>query len=189
MSEQGTLPPGRMTVEQFLEWARRQPEGKYELEHGQVVVAMAPEVTRHARAKGEAFIALRAAIRAAGLPCEAFVDSLGVRTGADTLYGPDVVVNCGETVEPTAQTVPAPIIVVEILSPSTERRDVPQKFADYFRLPPVRHYLLVDASARTVTHHRKEPDGTARTAIQGSGPLTFDPPGITIQVEDLFASG
>jgi Uma2 family endonuclease len=182
-------PPGRMTVEQFLVWVRQQPKGKYELERGEVVVAMAPEVARHARSKLATVNALSAAIRAAGAPCEAFIDGLGIRTDADTLYIPDVVVNWGAAVDATAQTLPAPIIVVEILSPSTERKDVLQKFADYFRLPSVRHYVLVDAAARTVMHHRKEPDGTARTAIQGNGPLTFDPPGITIQVDDLFAPG
>jgi Uma2 family endonuclease len=185
----GGMTPGGMTVEQFLVWVRRQPKGKYELERGQVVVDMAPEVARHARAKLATVNAFAAAIQAAGAPCEAFIDGLGIRTDADTLYVPDVAVNCGDAVDPAAQTLPAPIIVVEILSPSSERKDVLQKFAGYFRLPSVRHYLLVDAAARTVMHHRKEPDGTARTSIQGSGPLTFDPPGLTIAVEQLFEPG
>lgn len=185
MSE-SAAPPGRMNVEQFLAWVRQQPEGRYELHDGLVVTDMAPEVARHARAKGETFIALRSAIKAAGLPCEAFIDGLGIRTDAETMFIPDVVVNCGASVEATAQTLPAPVIVVEILSPSTERKDAVRKFAGYFRLPALQHYLLVDAADRMLVHHRKQPDGSAQTAILGGGALTLDPPGLTVQVEELF---
>jgi len=178
-----------MTVEQFLDWADRQPSGRYELADGHVVTDMAPQVARHARAKLATANALANAIKAARIPCEAFIDGLGIRVDDHTLYIPDASVNCGEAVDAQAQTLPSPVIVVEVVSPSSERRDAIKKFADYFRLPSVQHYLLVDAAARMVMHHRKEPDGTARTSIQGSGKLTFDPPGITIQVEDLFAPG
>lgn len=177
-----------MTVAQFLAWSDRQPTGRYELQDGEVV-AMAPEALRHVRAKGEVFLALRNAIRTAGVACEAFMDGVGIPIDDRTLYIPDASVNCGEPLDDQAQTLPAPVIVVEVVSPSSERRDAIQKFAGYFRLPSVQHYLLVDAAARMVMHHRKQPDGAARTSIQGSGPLTFDPPGITIQVEDLFPAG
>lgn len=187
MSEQSTLPPGRMDVEEFLAWVRQQPKGRYELQDGQVVTDMAPQVARHARTKLATVNVLAQAIKAAGAPCEAFIDGLGIRTDADTLYIPDVAVNCGERMDDSAQALPNPVIIVEVLSPSSERKDAIQKFADYFRLPSVQHYLLVDAAARMVMHHRKAADGaSAHTSIQGSGPLTFDPPGITIEVGDLF---
>ena len=70
--------PAPMTVEEFIDWAMAQPEGRYELVDGEVV-AMAPERIAHARLKAEIWLALREAIAAKGLPCEALVDGAGVR--------------------------------------------------------------------------------------------------------------
>ena len=63
-------PLPRMTSAEFVDWAMRQPSGRYELVDGEVV-AMSPERSGHNRVKGNVFVALRAAIKAAGLPCQA----------------------------------------------------------------------------------------------------------------------
>ena len=48
-----------------------------------------------------------------------------------------------------------PVIVVEVISPSTHKVDTTQKLADYFRIPSVRHYLIVNTSRRAVVHHER----------------------------------
>jgi Uma2 family endonuclease len=108
------LRPRRMTADEFIAWAMEQPEGeRYELLAGEVV-AMSPERTGHGRAKGNAYVALREAIRARGLPCEAFVDSVSVRVDDDTVYEPDVLVHCGERLGPDVVEVSDPVILVEV---------------------------------------------------------------------------
>jgi Uma2 family endonuclease len=177
-----------MTTSQFYAWVETQPSSKFELIDG-FVVAMAAERVGHARVKAAMYVALRAAIRAAGVPCEAFMDGLAVEVGERTAYEPDALVNCGEPPAADLLFAPSPVIVVEVTSPSTGRIDAVRKFADYFRVPSIRHYLIVDGDARVVLHHRKDGDGRIQTSIPGTGPLALDPPGITLRVEDLFEPG
>src|SRR6516162_6360362 len=85
------LPKQRMKVPEFLAWAGKQPEtARYELVDGEII-AMTRDTVGHNRAKFAAAIALRAAIRAAGVPCEVFIDGVGVKIKDGTLRIPDVV--------------------------------------------------------------------------------------------------
>ena len=185
MAEPIQIPTERMTRAEYYAWAEAQAGGKFELLEGQVV-AMAPERALHVQTKTLVWSALRAAIRDAGVPCQAFGDGLAVEIGQGSAYQPDALVNCGDRIPGDIMVAPNPVVVVEVASPSTSRIDAIAKFADYMRLVSVRHYLLVDAVKRIVIHHAKEADDGIRTAIQGAGPLRLDPPGITIRVEDLF---
>jgi Uma2 family endonuclease len=179
-------PPGRMTVDQFLAWLEEGPEGvRYELVAGQPV-AMAPERAAHARRKAEIWLALRDGIQSAGLTCEALPDGMTVKIDEHTAYEPDAVVHCEETLPDDAVIVPAPVIVVEVLSPTTRARDAGAKLADYFRLPSVRHYLLVQTERRTVIHHRRADDGDIRTRIVTAGALELDPPGLTVDLDRIY---
>jgi Uma2 family endonuclease len=179
------LPAEPMTRDAFYAWAERQPRGRYELHDGRVV-AMAPERARHAEAKLLATIALREAIAAAGLDCQAYVDGLAVQVGERTAYEPDALVNCGPKPDPDSVVAPNPVVVVEVTSPSTARTDSTGKLVDYFRVPGIQHYLILDPSRRVLVHHRRTGEGTLATAILGGGTLVLDPPGLTLQVEALF---
>src|SRR5688500_12660530 len=113
----------RMTADEFLDWAMAQPEGvRYELVAGEVA-AMAPERASHARAKVAVFDALRAAVAAAGLPCEAFIDGIAVRIDEATVYEPDVLLRCGTPVADDCIEIVDPVVVVEVLSPSSRHKD------------------------------------------------------------------
>ena len=68
----------RFTADEFFVWAAEQESGRFELSGG-VVVAMAPERVGHSLAKVDAIFALRAAIRARGLACEALPDGVSIR--------------------------------------------------------------------------------------------------------------
>jgi Uma2 family endonuclease len=174
-----------MTRQEFYAWVERQPTSRFELVEGHVQ-ALAPERAVHARVKLNACLALRNAISRSGLPCEAFIDGLAVEVGEDTAYEPDVLVQCGDRVAANSLVAPSPVIVVEVTSPSTGRTDAVRKFRDYFRIPSVRHYMITESEPRVVLHHQREANGQIQSAILGSGALSLDPPGLTIQVEDLF---
>ena len=182
-----TPPPGKMSRQQFYAWAEQQPRGRYELMDGQVV-AMAPERIGHARAKAASWLALHEAIAAAGVPCEAFMDGVAVEVGEDTAYVPDALVHCGPPPSEDSFTAPNPVIVVEVASPSTARVDSVQKLADYFRVPSILHYLILDTRRRMAVHHRRGEGGTILTTILPGGPLTLDPPGLHLTVEALFGA-
>ncbi len=173
-----------MTVDEFLATAESR-EGRWEIEHG-VAYAMAPERLDHGRVKGDAYVALRAALRRAGLPCEAVIDSVAVRVTSRTAYQPDVLIYCGPRLPPDIREIANPVIVVEVVSPSTERRDERQKLVGYSSLPSVAHYLTIDPRDRSVLHYRHDGDGQIAPRILYDGDLTLDPPGLQLAIADLF---
>jgi Uma2 family endonuclease len=175
-----------MTADEFIAWAMEQPEGKrYELVAGEVV-AMAPERVGHGRMKGRAYTSLQEAIRVAGVGCEALPDGMSVRVDADTIYEPDALVRCGPPIDDNAVEIADPIIVVEVVSPSSRRRDTGSKLEDYFRIPSLRHYLIVKTENKAIIHHhRNDEAGEIATHIIRDGVLRLDPPGLV--VTGLFA--
>lgn len=176
--------PKRMTVEEFIPWAMARPETEhYELVAGEIV-AMSPERSVHARTKGRIFRRLSEAIEKAGLDCEAFIDGMAVQVDAETLYEPDALVRCGDRLPDDALVVTDPLIVVEVLSPSTAYRDVGDKLIDYFRIPSVRHYLIANVKTRVVVHHERDGGDAIATRIIHDGRLRLDPPGI--ELTDIF---
>jgi Uma2 family endonuclease len=175
----------RMSVAEFLIWAEAQDKGRFELIDGQPVT-MAPERTEHVAAKLRAANALTAGIQRAGVPCEAFVEGLAVVVDGSTSYLPDALVNCGEPMAPDAMIAPNPLIVVEVLSPSTRRIDTTVKLAGYFRVASLAHYLIVDLGQRHVVHYRKQADGTVTVAVITEGDIALEPPGISVAVPSLL---
>lgn len=175
--------PRNPTREEYRAWAERQPR-RYELCWG-VVIPMNAERIDHVRVKMRVWQALDAAIRAAGLDCEALGDGATVEIGDDTDYEPDALVNAGPRLDPDAIAAPNPIIVVEVASPSTASIDTGVKLADYFLVPSIQHYLIVRTAKREVIHHRRDGE-EIRARVIRSGPLRLDPPGLTVMVEDFF---
>jgi Uma2 family endonuclease len=176
-----------MTAAEFIAWAMEQPDGaRYELVAGEVV-GMAPERASHSRVKKRVARLLDDAIENAGLECEAFTDGMAVQVSADTAYEPDALVRCGPPVPDDTVEISDPVVVVEVLSPSTRARDAGAKLADYFLLPSVRHYLIVDTKKRTVIHHARAGGGAEiATRIVRDGALRLDPPGVALDVAELF---
>lgn len=177
--------PAILSREEYRRWAEAQPRGRHELVAGEVV-AMAPERIEHLRVKAAVWLALRQAIRAAGVPCEALPDGATIEIGNDTDYEPDAVVACGERMAGDKVAVSNPVIVVEVLSPSTRSVDTGAKLADYFRVPSIQHYLIVRADRCAVIHHRRRDDGAIETRFIAEGRIPLDPPGIGVAVEDFY---
>ena len=179
-------PPLRMSRTEYRRWAEAQPRGRFERVAGEVV-AMAPERAAHNRVKARVWRALDAAIRSAGLPCEAFADGMTVEIGEDHDYGPDAVVNCGDPLPAHAVAAPNPVVVVEVLSPSSRSTDTGAKLADYFRVPSVRHSLVPQAGFQQVIHHRRSDGGASiETRVLLDGTIRLDPPGFGVAIADFY---
>ena len=186
MGHQAADTPLRMSRAEFRRWAETQPRGRYERVDG-IVVRMAAERVGHVRAKARAWRALDRAVRAAGLPCEALADGMTVEINGDTDYEPDALVNCGPTLGDDDITAPNPVVVVEVLSPSTKSVDTGAKLSGYFLVPSIRHYLIIRADRRSVVHHGRRDDGGIETRLLTAGPIALDPPGISIALEEFYA--
>jgi Uma2 family endonuclease len=185
MSSMTAVPKSRMTVDEYLAWAVGHP-GRYELVDG-TVFAMSPESAGHAEKKAAVHAALLADIRARGLPCHVLPDGMTVRVDEATAYEPDALVYCGARIAASATEVPNPVIVVEVLSPSTRHIDLSAKLADYFRLPSVAHYLIVDPNKPRIVHHARSAGDTILTRIVTDGSISLDPPGVELTIAAVYS--
>ena len=148
---------------------------------------MAPEGSVHARLKARIWRALDREITTFGLPCEAMPDGMTVEVDEDTDYEPDALINCGPPIPDNDTVAPNPVVIVEVLSPGTAGVDAGGKLADYFRVPSVRHYLLVRPARREIIHHHRV-DDRIETRIVREGFVELDPPGIRLSVDEVYGS-
>jgi Uma2 family endonuclease len=174
----------RMNVEEFLAWAVNQP-GRHELFRGEVY-AMSPETAGHADTKAAVYNALAGGHPSAPSPCHVFPDGMTVRIDETTAYEPDALVYCGEKLPPSAIEVPEPVIVVEVLSPSSRQVDLAIKLAGYFLLPSLAHYLIVDPPRSLILHHSRTGDAIL-TRVVTEGAIVLDPPGLELALADVYA--
>ena len=64
---------------------------------------------------------------------------------SNAVFYPNVSVHCNQTLPGKALTTKSPTLIVEILSPSTRNYDLTTKRKEYFLIPSLRHYLLIDS--------------------------------------------
>lgn len=186
MSASLAVPASRMTVQQYLEWARRQPTGRYELVDG-VPVAMSPERNVHALVKGAVYRAFLEAVSESRLDHVVLPDGPTVVISGHQSREPDVAVQSREGIDWNSTTIDSPIVLVEVTSPTTMRTDTDDKLIEYFSLASVQHYVLVHPSQRTTVHHRRVANNSIETRIVSDGCLQFEPPGFSVRVERFFA--
>jgi Uma2 family endonuclease len=149
---------------------------------------MNAERSQHWDVKGAAYRALHDAIKRAGLPCHAVIDGASVRLSNSKLVEPDVLVYCGEKVARDVLEVPNPLIVVEVLSPSTQTMDLGAKLQGYFGLPSVQHYIVIDPDRPLLIHHKRGIGDALETRIASGPTLRLDPPGLEVDLSEVLAS-
>ena len=179
------LTKSRMTVDEFIAWAAGMP-GRHELHRGEVY-AMSPESAGHAERKGALYLALRNAVSQKSVPCRVLPDGMTVRIDETTAYEPDAIVYCGAKIVGSALEVSNPLVIVEVLSPSTRSVDLSIKLAAYFQLPSVAHYLIVDPEQPSVIHHSRGAVGDIITRVVTEGAIQLDPPGIELTLDQIYA--
>ncbi|MEZ5935713.1 MAG: Uma2 family endonuclease [Alphaproteobacteria bacterium] len=101
------------------------------------------------------------------------------------MFEPDASVAADSSLDDNGVFAPEPVIVVEVLSPSTAMRDASVKLEDYFRVPTIAHYLVIDPDRKVVFHHRRAAE-KIETEIHHQGGLRLEPPGIEVEVGDFF---
>lgn len=147
---------------------------------------MAPERVARARTKARVWRALEDAIQEACVPCEALPDGITIEIGDHTDYQPDAVVNCGDILPGEEVAARSPVIIVEVLSPSTQSVDTGRKLADCYTLPSLHHYLIFRPDAPHVIHHERGEPGPILTRIVTQGTLSLNPPGIILRLRDIY---
>jgi Uma2 family endonuclease len=128
---------------------------KHEFLAGEVV-AMAGGTIEHGRLASKVSSALGAQLQ--GRPCEVFSSDVRVSVLATGLRTyPDLSVVCTrlERDPENANSVTNPVVLVEVLSDSTEADDRGRKFAHYRRIPSLREYVMVSQDDQRIEVYRR----------------------------------
>ena len=177
----------RMDADAFMAWYDAQPEGqRFELFNGHVY-EMQGERVAHGLVKLRVATSFLRQIDGAKLRCQVFGDGMAARVDADSVFEPDTLVRCGPRVPADTKLILDPMIVVEVLSPTTQHVDVFRKFNGYFRNPHIVHYVIVNSVDRHALHHFRTSDGRVESRMYTSGKIDFDPPGLTLELAEIFS--
>lgn len=145
-----------LSAEEFIAWEGGQVE-RHEFVNGEVF-AMAGAEDRHVTVALNVAIALRAHLR--GTPCRTFMSDMKLNVAAaNSYFYPDVMVTCDAGDAASALVKQQPVLLVEVLSPSTAAYDRGDKFVHYRRIASLQEYVLVDIDTRRTDVFRKQADG------------------------------
>ena len=175
----------RMTAAEFLVWDAGQTL-KHEFVAGEVF-AMAGGEDRNSTVALNIAIALRQHLR--GSPCRVYGSDVKLSVeAADCYFYPDLMVTCSATDAADRLIKREPVLVVEVLSPSTAAYDRGDKFAAYRQLPALQEYLLVDVDGQRCDLFRKGADGLwVLYPTAGAEPVQLASVALTIAADVLWA--
>lgn len=122
------------------------------------IFAMAGASASHNLTKGNMIVALRPGVRQRGY--RVFDENMRLAVQERKYYTyPDIMVSCDPDDRRDPYLIRQPMLIVEVLSPSTAEYDRTEKFAQYQKLTSLRHYLLVSQTAWVVEWLRRDDAG------------------------------
>ena len=172
--------PKPMTLEEFLDWESRQ-EVRYEFD-GTQPIAMAGGTAAHTRIQRNLALALGGRLR--GKPCEFFGSDLKIEV-AGTIRYPDGFVVCSPLAN-TATVVRDPVVIFEILSPSTSGKDRIIKTREYQATPSVKHYVILEQDRIAATVFTRADDDWITHILLEDANLAMPEIGITLALAELY---
>jgi Uma2 family endonuclease len=169
------------TLEEFLAFDDG-TDTSYQLFEGRLV-AMNPPLRGHA-------ILTARLVRMVGSqlkpPCEVAAEA-GIMpvNRRHSWYKADLIVTCtpGNYKDPF---IAEPVLVAEILSPTTTTTDFNRKLPDYQQIPSMRDVLLVSSMERRVRHWRHEPDGWIERQHRGAATIRLSGLPVAVATTDLY---
>ena len=173
-----------LTREQFFTWVQAQ-EHRYEFD-GVQPVAMTGGTIRHNLIMLSTHRALER--RLASGSCRPLGPDAGVATVGDIVRYPDAVVTCS-TLNQSDHLVPRPVVMVEVVSPSSMRLDRVVKLREYQAVASVRTYVIVESEALAITVLSRDHEDAAFTAagLTEADVLEISAIGISVPVLELYA--
>ncbi len=160
------VPPHRLSLAAYLAWEAEQAE-RNEFWRGEVF-AMVGAKRGHGRVIANLMRHLGNHLD--GTPCQAFSENMKVQVGEQAVLYPDVFVTCDREFSASQAVFTTPILIVEVLSPSTQGYDRSKKFAIYHEIDSLREYALVDPDTRRVEVYRLGDDGLWNLLDMSDGP-------------------
>jgi len=176
-----------MSESDYLSFEAQSPT-RHEYVAGEVF-AMTGTTMRHNAIAINLVTALRTHLK--GSPCRAYISDVRLRVQRQgAYYYPDIVVHCseaGQSADLDAVAVTDPVLIVEVLSPSTEAIDRREKLIAYRTLPSLVEYVLVSTDrARVEVHRRDGDDQWVKIEYAGDEPVELASTGLTIAMRAIY---
>lgn len=170
-----------MSLDEFLAWEHEQ-ELRYEFD-GFRPVAMTGRTIAHPEIATNIIEALRRRLQ--GRSCRAFRGDLKILAAGRVRY-PDAMVMCS-SVANDANIVPEPVVVFEVLSPSTASVDRIAKNEEYRQTPSIQHYVMLGQASQAATAFSRVGDDWIGHVLTGDASLSFPEIGIELPLGEICA--
>lgn len=179
-------PLTKMSAEEYLA-IDRAAEFRSELLDGEMV-AMSGGSMRHSQLGVNLIVELQTALR--GRNCQAFNSDFRVRVSATTYTYPDATVVCGKPAlaDERQDVLLNPIVIFEVLSPSTERYDRGIKLQRYRAIDSLEDYILVDQNQMRVERYTRSSGNTwtLRDYAGADATSTIESIGVSLALHRLY---
>ena len=169
-----------MGIEDFLDWRERQ-DGRYEYD-GFAPVAMTGGSYAHEIVSANIVGALHPRLR--GTPCRVIGSSALLATRGK-LRNPDAMIVCGP-VDPAVRVIPEPVVVFEVLSPSTSFTDRIAKAREYGATPSIRRYVILERLRMGATVFSHDSGQWVAAILEGETDLALPEVGLTIPLSEFY---
>jgi Uma2 family endonuclease len=182
-----SVPSPRISVEDYLELDRRS-ERRSEYYEGELFPVEVATIN-HGRIQGNLYTAVRA--RLANGPCEALLSSVRVRIPHTKKYTyPDLIIACGmlELEDRNRDTLLNPVVLFEILSPSTSGLDHELKLMLYKTIPSLKEYILVSQRRMHIERYirQNERQWLYDDVMAADGNLVLESVGCSIPLSEIY---
>jgi Uma2 family endonuclease len=184
---QAAEPLRKMTIAEFDAFTAGIADGReYELVDGKLVMMANPTET-HEQIASNIAAPLKLAMDKRG--CRTYQGGMRVQADDDSKahdkYRPDVLVRCGPSENKTYVT--DPIVIVEVLSPSTMDNDRGRKLLFYKGMPTVQHIVLAYSDQMRIEHYAQKPDGWQLEVLTApEDRLTLEAVGFEMDLDQVY---
>ena len=171
------------TANEFLDWAVQQDQ-RYEFD-GIRPVLMNGGSLRHDNITGSLRTALRARLR--GSRCSNYGPNVGIRTIGEIIRYPDGLVTCTSSPD-TDRIASGPVIVFEVVSPSSRRYDHFIKFAEYKEVPSILRYVVIESDFPGLHVYHRQPgeDTFGAFTLKADAIMSLPEVSIDVPVAELY---
>jgi Uma2 family endonuclease len=179
-------PKTLLTAQEYLA-LEREAEYKSEYYKGEVF-AFAGASLRHNLIAGNFLATIHSQLL--GGPCSAFPSDMRITIPQTPHFSyADVVVVCGKAQldDDFKDNLLNPIVIIEVLSPSTERYDRGTKFESYQRIDSLMEYVLVSQDRPRVEQFLRQPDGRwLYSETSGEGVVSLTSVNCELSLSDIY---
>ncbi len=140
--------------------------------HNLIALTLASEIKQHLKGKS----------------CRTYISDMKVhiqKQGNEHFYYPDVMVSCDDQ-PPSEYYENNPILIIEVLSPSTETRDKLEKLSAYSRISSLVEYFTIAQNKVEVHRYSMSDDSTLLTTYQDGDTVEFSSIGLFLPVKDIY---